>query len=162
MRLDQRSVPRFLLREALEIVPAGSDGCHSAPATLCSAPLVHQAFLRLVDQENVTWASNFLSRARPWGIPSTTGCALDAASPQILWLPWGIHPNRAIGRLSERRTELGGMPSRGERSDRTVRNAGRTRDSSYLRGIGDARFSANARVKRSDYGQARDTLREGD
>ncbi len=55
----------LLLREALEIVPAGSDGCHSAPATLCSAPLVHQAFLRLVDQENVTWLSNFLSRARP-------------------------------------------------------------------------------------------------
>jgi len=52
----------LLLREALEIVPAGSDGCHSAPATLCSAPLVHQAFPRLVDQENVTWLSNFLSR----------------------------------------------------------------------------------------------------
>src|SRR5437016_5395286 len=50
----------LLLREALEIVPAGSDGCHSAPATLCSAPLVHQAFPRLVDQENVTWLSNFL------------------------------------------------------------------------------------------------------
>ena len=64
VRLDRRFVPRFLLREALEIVPAGSDGSHSAPATLCSAPLVHQAFLRLVDQENVTWLSNF-SLSRP-------------------------------------------------------------------------------------------------
>src|SRR5207302_1962177 len=39
--------------------------------------------------------------------------ALAAASPQILWLPWGIHPNRAMGRLSERRTELGGHALQG-------------------------------------------------